>query len=638
MSAAEIAGVWYFNADTTRIEVSITGDASDGYSGQCIDENGTSQSIDNIMWNSTAQRLEFRRSGNGFWQWYRGVVQDGVYIGRFSHDMLSPHQPDQIEAYQKHVTGWNNAYFDKAIVPCVYDAILQSNADAKRFRIRLDRDGAGNFFGRMKIYAAGSDNHWSADGEGLESDLENVEWDGQHLTFSRHLPHGEQTFTGTASGRRISGTYTQTPPANIYSWTGTRAEILTYGLNPRSEADRASWQTRTRTQLVNLIMAGNPGPIGSPIMEKSAVMPPIASAYWLPDRDDDPEQWPQNYTRTNLALKFALPDRCGGPVIHRIVYARLAIPTTPPPLNHLYPAVLALNGHEGSAYQVLNPDNTLYWYGDAFARRGYVVLAVDISHRPLSDREQDGSRSALYTDFLDGDDPEYGSGTHPAIASTLFPHSSDWEEDGERAWDVMWVLDLLLSGELGVRVDPARLAITGLSMGGEIATLVGALDERIKIVIPAGFSPDLNVMKYHGNHPCWQWTHADLGEYLDVSDLHALIAPRPLVIQTGKRDTTYSSFQPLFAADKQVMRRSRIAYGDQANRLVHYLHYDEHHYHFGDVNPTQPDAERGLRQVAVIEPPSADWQTDGATLVKLSLFYMLELLMNVTPNPSALHS
>ena len=66
---------------------------------------------------------------------------------------------------------------------------------------------------------------------------------------------------------------------------------------------------------------------------------------------------------------------------------------------------------------------------------------------------------------------------------------------------------------------------------------------------------------YHGNHPCWRWLNADVREYVDTSDFYALTAPRPLIVETGKVDFTFSQFPQPFASDKQVLRRSRIAYG-----------------------------------------------------------------------------
>ena len=43
--------------------------------------------------------------------------------------------------------------------------------------------------------------------------------------------------------------------------------------------------------------------------------------------------------------------------------------------------MIALNGHHGSAWTCVSPCATLYSFGDAFARRGYVVLAVNVGHR-----------------------------------------------------------------------------------------------------------------------------------------------------------------------------------------------------------------------------------------------------------------
>jgi hypothetical protein len=153
-------------------------------------------------------------------------------------------------------------------------------------------------------------------------------------------------------------------------------------------------------------------------------------------------------------------------------------------------------------------------------------------------------------------------------------------------------------------------------MGGEITTYAGALDESFPVVIPAGFSPDFSVMELHGNHPCWQWTHSELREYIDSSDLHALIAPRTLIVETGRADPIYSDLVEPFAGDKQVLRRSRTAFADTPASLTHYLHYDAHHYHFGDLNPSW-QSELNVRFPASTEPAQAgqvSWETDASTV------------------------
>jgi len=166
-------------------------------------------------------------------------------------------------------------------------------------------------------------------------------------------------------------------------------------------------------------------------------------------------------------------------------------------------------------------------------------------------------------------------------------------------------------------------------MGGEVAAIAGALDPRFSFVIPSGYFPDMSHL-YHGiSHNCWQWNNADIREYVDLSDYHALTAPRPLLMATGKGDDTYSQVAPVFAAGKQVARRTRAAYGSDVSKFIHYLHYDAHYYHVGDVNPTQPGGERFIRVPTVTAPTtpySTAWQSSSATTsIGWTLFDFLNL-------------
>ena len=113
---------------------------------------------------------------------------------------------------------------------------------------------------------------------------------------------------------------------------------------------------------------------------------------------------------------------------------------------------------------------------------------------------------------------------------------------------------------------------------------MSGLDARVAVAVAAGYSPDMDVVQYHGNHPCWMWINGNIREFVDTTLFHALRAPAPLVVLTGKIDGTYSSFNPPFAADKQVLRRSHLAYNVAApGNIVHYLHFDQHRWHAGAV-------------------------------------------------------
>jgi dienelactone hydrolase len=647
-TAPDPVGIWYLNVNYRGghnnffLTATITGDPVSGsYQGELINEHEKVEILDNISWNAGTGLLEFRRNGHGFWDWYRGTVVEGVFAGRFSHSTQSPEKPVDPQTFPKtfrsHVTGWNSAVLDRDIVPRSYDLVINKDRHA---RLRIDRLPSGQFVGRLKVYAFPfpNDQFFGFEGEEPEYDLEVTQWDGTNLVFARHDPHWSEVYAGTANGRTISGTFTQIGTHHSGSWTGMRSGVLSYGLVTKTVDERAAWQDRTRSALLHLMMADNPAPLMPTRLPP--VNPESNPQKENPEgkhRDDNAQEWPQNYHIRELHFQYPLPNPYyaltnpyGNQLIEREFHGYLAIPNTTPPPNG-FRAVLALNGHHGSAWQTLDPSNEdIYWYGDAFARRGYVVLAVDISHRPPGDSEP------LYDNGGDYVGPK--SALHASIKADGFD-DSDWTEDGERAWDAMRGLDYLLS-QSDVRVDPAAILVTGLSMGGEMSTVVAALDPRLSGCIPAGFSPDLDVILHRANdktHHCWRWVHADIREYIDTSDLHALIAPRPLIVQTGRQDTTFSSFSPPFAADKQVARRSRVAYGSEVGKFVHYLHFDHHFYHVGDVDHHNQNAERGVHTPTITEPHvpfSLTWQIDAKTsLLRPSLFHLLDTFFDSQPPP-----
>lgn len=237
-----------------------------------------------------------------------------------------------------------------------------------------------------------------------------------------------------------------------------------------------------------------------------------------------------------------------------------------------------------------------------------MVLALDVSHRDDSPIYKQGR----------GDDPAHGNTAHPSIKAPGFS-TSDWEEDGERAWDAMRGLDVLQSLPY---VDPEKIIVAGLALGGEVAAVAAALDPRFAMAIVAGYSPDLGLLSERAAHPCWRWTNADVREYIDASDLLALIAPRPLIFQTGKTDFSVSAQYPV-AGQKEVARRIRAAYGEEAERFIHYLHDGAIRFRIGDRS-AQGGAAEGVSTPNLIEPDqpfSRAWQGDTSTRVTWATLY-----------------
>jgi dienelactone hydrolase len=601
---ADVAGHWYLDRDGQRITLLIT--RSDGQiAGNTLSEaaGATANPIMGAGYARTNGLLQFQVVEPTGTVTYLVQVTDGVLEGRYA--VSQGGLPAQLAAYTGRVTGWRGETFQDAAR--VWDVLLDQDTQAV---LRVDRAASDPtvLIGTLKPY--------STDGlldERPSEDVEVQQWDGQNLTFTRPAAPGQAVYTAVETGRTLAGTVTVGGGAPT-RWSGTRVEVLTHGLGVRSAREIADWQTHTRTRLSLLAFGGNPQPFHTQVSELSASVP-IPLYNQDGDRDDDVASWPQNYLLHELSFDSTLASPWDGESLPRHAHGYLAIPTTPPPPGG-YPVVLAMNGHGGSAYDTFDPQG-LYWYGDSFARRGFMVLAIDIGHRPLVDRK------SLYGDYTGGDDPSTGNGTHPAIE--VQGMSSDWEEDGERAWDAMRGLDDLLGRS---DVNQNQVVAVGLSMGGEVTDWVAAMDPRIGVAFATGNPSDLAVMRLHGNHPCWNWQRADAREYYDPGDLNALVASRVLVRETGRVDFTYSSAAAPFATSKEVVRRAQPAFTAAGGQLIHYLHFDAHAFHVGQFCPDEDAADGVTMPVLQAPDPASPWLTDWAsdpttTMLAPSIFALI---------------
>jgi len=198
------------------------------------------------------------------------------------------------------------------------------------------------------------------------------------------------------------------------------------------------------------------------------------------------------------------------------------------------PAVLALHGHGGSGEQVLKGTG-LYWYGMEFLRRGYVVISPDI-----------GSHELQHT---------------------------NWSLMGERVWDAIRTLDYLCTRP---EIDKRRIAVAGLSLGGETTMYVAAMDLRIKAACSSGWLTTVENMK-NGHCPCWNFP--GLEQTFDFSDIFVCVAPRPLVLEIGRKERAPGGF-PVEIAEHAF---ARIAPAYQLlkaeDKLILDLHSEGHVFH-----------------------------------------------------------
>ncbi len=182
-----------------------------------------------------------------------------------------------------------------------------------------------------------------------------------------------------------------------------------------------------------------------------------------------------------------------------------------------YPGVLFQSGHtqEGKPEPQRAAAN--------LALKGFVVLATD----PIGQGEREQSYDPQLSGPLGGwSVPEH---IQAGAQSILI---------GESAarffiWDAKRGIDYLASRP---DVDAARLGAAGCSGGGALTTFIGALDPRLKAVIPACY-PNSYQLLFAGPDPDTEMSFPEfLARGLDVADFVELTAPTPWLIQATESD------------------------------------------------------------------------------------------------------
>jgi dienelactone hydrolase len=184
------------------------------------------------------------------------------------------------------------------------------------------------------------------------------------------------------------------------------------------------------------------------------------------------------------------------------------------------PAVLAAHGHGPGKDLVCGLAQTPAPNGDyavQLVKRGYVVLAPDMR---------------CFGERADWTPPDH------YICDTNLVHAVMAGENplAQNLWDLARCLDVL---ELHPLVDPARLGMVGLSYGGTVTLFLAAWDERVAACVVSGyFSSWAEAHKMPWNMCGSQVLVGMLGQ-LEHVDLGALVAPRPMLIESGTGDDLF---------------------------------------------------------------------------------------------------
>ena len=204
----------------------------------------------------------------------------------------------------------------------------------------------------------------------------------------------------------------------------------------------------------------------------------------------------------------------------------------PKAIRDSYPAVVCLVGHgssKASSYD-LSPQSVMRGFGHRLSSAGVITVSHGISH-------------------------------------------SVYEKDrllmGERVWDAMRSIDYLYSLP---EVDKTRIGCAGLSIGGEMAMWLAAMDQRCSACVSSGF---LTFMDQMEQKHCKCWQVPGMRDLVDWPDLYCLIAPRYLQCQNGLAEPVSQFHVPVARATMEEIKPIYEVFGRPQNVEL-YIHDGGH--------------------------------------------------------------
>ena len=301
-------------------------------------------------------------------------------------------------------------------------------------------------------------------------------------------------------------------------WSSYEQTPRQLGFQARSQAEAAAWQTALRERLAQLL-GGFP---------KQRV---DLDAHMIDCAEDD------GFTR-ELVVFQSQPGA--------YVPCYVLIPHSAPPFR----PVIALHGHGtgGARWLVGLPadaaeDESIrahnYDYARQLVRRGFMVFAP--VQRGFAERLEDAP-------LRDTADPLWHSSCRPLALNALLLGATLL---GLRVWDVLRLIDYLRA-----RPEPLSggLGCVGLSGGGTVALFSAALDQRISCAVVSGYFNTFRDSIMAINHCACNYVPG-IARYAEMADIAGLVAPRPLLVESGLRDPIFPA-----AATRRALEELRPIY------------------------------------------------------------------------------
>lgn len=150
------------------------------------------------------------------------------------------------------------------------------------------------------------------------------------------------------------------------------------------------------------------------------------------------------------------------------------------------------------------------------------------------------------------------------------------------AWDLHRLIDYV---ETRTGCDATRIACGGLSGGGLQALWATAFDTRIKCAVISGYFYGYKNALLEQAHNCSCNFVPNLWEHVDMGDIAALIAPRPVLIETGTRDPLNGSIGLANVTPQVEIARAAYRAMGVPERIKHDVFEGKHVWHGKEAIP-----------------------------------------------------
>ncbi|MHB9134163.1 MAG: alpha/beta hydrolase family protein [Armatimonadota bacterium] len=307
------------------------------------------------------------------------------------------------------------------------------------------------------------------------------------------------------------------------------------GLKAKDTAEFAAWKVQLRGELSALI--------GLPTMVRCDGDPQVVERVELDE-----------YVREKVLLQTE-------PGVWMPVYVLIPGDLQP---GEQRPAMIAPHGHaSGGKFSVAGrTDIPLiakqvaeynYAYGVAMVKAGFVVFCPDA--RGFGERRElalQAEENLLISSCTDLNHMAY------PLGQTV---------TGMWTWDLMRLADYV---EQRPECDANRLGCAGLSGGGLQTLWFTAMDDRVQCAVVSGYFYGYKESLLDMSQNCSCNYVPGLWEKVDMGDLGALIAPRPLLIETGDIDPLNGSGLENVTSQLAITRQAYDLFGT-GDRLAHHV-------------------------------------------------------------------